>query len=63
MNIIDIDKIHELLASDITSYRIAKDTNLSPQLIDQYRTLGAKVENMQIRIAKKLSDYMKEQDK
>lgn len=60
--IIDTDKIKALLDGDITSYRIARDTGLTAPTIDNYRVKGAKLENMTLKIAKKLYDYALEKE-
>lgn len=51
------DIISRLLSSSLTSYRIAKDTGLPPQLLDNYRTGKSKVENMSLGKAEKLVEY------
>lgn len=51
------EKIKHLLASDLTSYRIAKDNSLSPQFIDNYRSGKSKVENMALGKAEVLVRY------
>lgn len=55
-----VEKIEQLLASDITSYRIAKDCELTPQYIDNYRTGKSQVKNMQLGKAQTLINYWEE---
>lgn len=55
--IIDIDVIKDLLASEITSYQIAKATGIATQSLDNYRKYGSKIENMRLGIAIKLYNY------
>ncbi|MBG9981763.1 hypothetical protein HZY86_01395 [Aerococcaceae bacterium DSM 111020] len=55
-----VEKIEQLLASDITSYRIAKDNGLSPQYIDNYRVGNSKIENMALGKAETLINYWEE---
>ena len=55
-----VDTIKKLLASDLTSYKIAKDCGMSPQYIDNYRTGRSKIENMALGKAEKLINYWEE---
>lgn len=51
------EEIKKLLDSDITSYKIAKYCDLSPQFVDNYRIKGYKIGNMTLSKAEKLVDY------
>lgn len=53
------ETIIKLLNGKLTSYKIAKDTGLSTQLIDNYRTGKSKIENMALGNAELLVDYAK----
>ena len=54
--------ITKLLKGKLTSYKIAKDTGLTPQYIDNYRTGKSKIENMALGKAELLVDYAKKVD-
>lgn len=54
-----METIAKLFNSKLTSYKIAKDTGLSTQLIDKYRTGKSKIENMALGNAELLVDYAK----
>ncbi|KAA9233551.1 MULTISPECIES: hypothetical protein [Aerococcus] len=58
--IIDVNKIEELLKSDITSYQISKATGIATQSLDNYRKYDSKLENMRLGIALKLYNYAKQ---
>lgn len=49
--------ITRLLSSSLTSYKIAKDTGLPPQFLDNYRTGKSKIENMSLGKAELLVEY------
>lgn len=49
--------IVKLLKGKLTSYKIAKDTGLTPQFLDNYRTGKSKVENMALGKAELLVKY------
>ena len=51
-----IEAIENLLRSDLTSYKIGKDTGISVQQIDRYRK-SMKIENITLKNALKLYDY------
>lgn len=53
-----IKAIENLLRSDLTSYKIGKDTGISVQQIDRYRK-SMKIENITLKNALKLYDYYK----
>ena len=53
-----IESIEKLLKSDLTSYKIGKDTGISVQQIDRYRK-SMKIENITLKNALKLYDYYK----
>lgn len=52
-----VDIIKDLFNNEITSYKIAKDNDLSPQFIDNYRTGKYEIENMTLGKAEKLAIY------
>lgn len=56
-----IDEIKEtilqLFKSDVTTYRISKETGISISSIDRYRDNTSSLENMTLKIAGKLCDY------
>ncbi len=52
------EAIEELLKSDLTSYKIAKDTGISVQQVDRYRK-SMKVGNITLANALKLYNYYK----
>lgn len=51
------ETIIKLLNGKLTSYKIAKDTGLTPQFLDNYRTGKSKVENMALGKAELLVKY------
>lgn len=55
-----IKEIEELLNSDVTDYRISKDTGITLSVIQNYRSGKYALENMTLKIAKKLYEYKKE---
>ncbi|MEZ7737376.1 hypothetical protein O3822_07270 [Gemella sanguinis] len=52
-----IKDIEELFETDITDYRISKDTGISLSVIQNYRNGKYALENMTLKIAKKLYEY------
>ena len=52
-----IKEIEELLNSEISSYKIAKDSGVSYSLISDYRNNKRKIENMTLQVANKLIKY------
>lgn len=52
-----IKEIEELLNSDVTDYRISKDTGITLSVIQNYRSGKYALENMTLKIAKKLYEY------
>lgn len=53
------EKIEELFASNLTSYKIAKETGLSTQYIDNYRSSQrSKIQNMRLDKAEILVKYI-----
>lgn len=58
-----IKEIEELLNSDVTDYRISKDTGITLSVIQNYRNGKYALENMTLKIAKKLYEYKKETTK
>ena len=55
-----IKEIEELLNSEISSYKIAKDSGVSYSLISDYRNGKRKLENMTLQVANKLIKYTEE---
>lgn len=55
-----IKEIEELLNSDVTDYRISKDTGITLSVIQNYRNGKYALENMTLKIAKKLYEYKEE---
>lgn len=54
-----IDEIEELLKdTNLTSYKIAKETGISVQQVDRYRKT-VKIENIPLKNALKLQQYYK----
>lgn len=49
--------INTLLQSDVTSYRIQKDTGIRRQKIDRYRKGQSELKNMTLDVAEKLYKY------
>ncbi|RLK63136.1 hypothetical protein D3H64_05960 [Atopobacter sp. AH10] len=49
--------IENLLKSEITSYRIQKDTGVRQQMIDRYRKGQSDLKNMTLDVAEKLYNY------
>ena len=58
-----IQQIEELFNSDLTDYRISKDTGITLSVIQKYRSDVSKIENMTLKVAKKLIKYVEEQRK
>lgn len=50
-------EIEALLKSDISAYRIAKETGVAQSKISGLRAGTIKIENLTLAIAKRLSDY------
>ena len=57
-----IKEIEELLKSDVTDYRISKDTGITLSVIQNYRSGKYALENMTLKIAKKLYEYKEKLD-
>ena len=57
-----IKEIEELLNSDVTDYRISKDTGITLSVIQNYRNGKYTLENMTLKIAKKLYEYKERLD-
>lgn len=55
-----IKQIEELFNSDLTDYRISKDTGLTLSVIQNYRSGKYELENMSFKVAKKLIRYVEE---
>lgn len=58
-----IKEIEELFNSNITDYRIAKDSGVALSMIQNYRNGSRKVENMTLKIAGKLCKYIERYEK
>ena len=52
-----IKDIEELFETDITDYRISKDTGITLSVIQNYRNGKYALENMTLKIVKKLYEY------
>ena len=57
-----IKEIEELLKSDVTDHRISKDTGITLSVIQNYRSGKYALENMTLKIAKKLYEYKERLD-
>lgn len=55
-----IKKIEELLNSEISSYKMAKDSGVPYSLISDYRNGKRKIENITLQVANKLIKYTEE---
>ena len=55
-----INQIEELFNSDLTDYRISKETGITLSVIQKYRNDISKIENMTLKVAKKLIRYSEE---
>ena len=55
-----IQQIEELFDSDLTDYRISKDTGITLSVIQKYRSDVSKIENMTLKVANKLIRYSEE---
>lgn len=55
-----IKQIEELLNSEISTYKIAKDSGVTYSLLSDYRNGKRKIENMTLQVAKKLIRYSEE---
>ena len=55
-----IKQIEELFNSDLTDYRISKDTGLTLSVIQNYLSGKYELENMSFKVAKKLIRYSEE---
>ena len=55
-----IKQIEELFNSDLTDYRISKDTGITLSVIQKYRNDISKIENMTLKVANKLIRYTEE---
>ena len=55
-----INQIEELFNSDLTDYRISKDTGITLSVIQKYRDDSSKIENMTLKVANKLIKYTEE---
>ena len=53
------NNINKLLDSDVSIYRISKDTGVPESTIREYRQNRDKVNRMGLSIAEKLSEYYK----
>ena len=55
-----IKEIEELLNSEISSYKISKDSGVTYSLLSDYRNGKRKIENMTLQVANKLIRYTEE---
>ena len=55
-----IKQIEELFNSNLTDYRISKDTGITLSVIQKYRSDVSKIENMTLKVANKLIRYAEE---
>ena len=55
-----IKQIKELFNSDLTDYRISKDTGVTLSVIKNYRSGKYELENMSFKVAKRLIRYSEE---
>ena len=55
-----IKQIEELFNSDLTDYRISKDTGITLSAIQNYRSGKYELENMTLKVANKLIRYTEE---
>lgn len=55
-----IKQIEELFNSNLTDYRISKDTGVTLSVIQNYRSGKYELENMSFKVAKKLIRYAEE---
>ena len=55
-----IKEIEKLLNSEISTYKIAKDSGVTYSLLSDYRNGKRKIENMTLQVAKKLIRYSEE---
>ena len=53
----DLNKVRKLLATDITSYRIAKEIDVEPVTIWRIREGQTKIERMNFRTVAKMTAY------
>lgn len=61
--IIDTNKINQLLASDMTGYRVAQLTNVKQPMYDRYKSGQTPVTNMTIKVADELMRLIKLEEK
>lgn len=55
MNIVNV--IQKLLDSDISAYRIAKETGVAQPIITRLRNGGRQISTIEVRTAQKLIDF------
>ena len=58
-----IKEIEELFNSNITDYRLAKDSGVTLSMIQNYRNGSRKIENMTLKTAGKLCKYIERFEK
>ena len=61
--IIDTDKIKDLLASDLTGYRVAQLTNVKQPMYDRYKNGETPIKNMTLKTAKELMKVIEMKEK
>ena len=58
-----IKEIEKLFNSNITDYRIAKDSGVALSMIQNYRNGSRSIENMTLKTAEKLCKYIERYEK
>ena len=54
MSIIDVEKVEDLLKSELSTYKISKETGITAPTLNRYRSGEAEIKNMRIETAEKL---------
>ena len=60
---IDTDKIKDLLASNLTGYRVAQLTNVKQPMYDRYKNGETPIENMTLKVASQLMRVIEIEEK
>ncbi|MDN6257358.1 MAG: hypothetical protein L0J33_05805 [Tetragenococcus halophilus] len=61
--IIDTEKIKDLLASEMTGYRVAQLTNVKQPMYDRYKNGETPIENMTLKVASQLMRVIEIEEK
>lgn len=61
--IIDTKKIKDLLASEMTGYRVAQLTNVKQPMYDRYKNGKTPIKNMTLKTASELMKVIEAQEK